>query len=61
MFAELPELRSNEVIPGVLQQRNLKKGMLRGPVGILHNMSRTDYAASFFGKIQQQEDKNENF
>ena len=22
--------------------------MLRGPVGILHNMSRTDYAASFF-------------
>ena len=26
MFAELPELRSNEVIRGVLQQRNLKKG-----------------------------------
>ena len=24
--------------------------MLRGPVGILHNMSRTDYAASFFAK-----------
>ena len=24
--------------------------MLRGPVGILHNMSRTDYAASFFVK-----------
>ena len=22
--------------------------MLRGPVGLLHNMSRTDYAASFF-------------